>query len=126
MVEPIHVAVTGAAGRISYALLFRIASGAMFGPDQPVSLSLLEVPEALPRLDAMLGGRGAGMGGPGGGGGGAGAGYGSGGGSGGSGGSRGGEPFPEYSHSEGPSSGGAGGGGGGGGGRDDFDDDIPF
>ncbi|MBV8805082.1 MAG: single-stranded DNA-binding protein [Sinobacteraceae bacterium] len=69
----------------------------------------------------MLGGRGAGMGGPGGGGGGgAGAGYGSGGGSGGSGGSRGGEPFPEYSHSEGPA------GGGGGGGRDDFDDDIPF
>ena len=72
----------------------------------------------------MLGGRGAGMGAPGGGGGGgAGAGYGSGGGSsgsGGSGGSRGGEPFPEYSHSEGPSS------GGGGGGRDDFDDDIPF
>jgi single-strand DNA-binding protein len=69
----------------------------------------------------MLGGRGAGMGGPGGGGGGgAGTGYGAGGGSGGSGGSRGGEPFPEYSHSEGPA------GGGGGGGRDDFDDDIPF
>jgi single-strand DNA-binding protein len=68
----------------------------------------------------MLGGRGAGMGAPGGGGGGgAGASYGSGGGSGSSGG-RGGEPFPEYSHSEGPSS------GGGGGGRDDFDDDIPF
>ena len=68
----------------------------------------------------MLGGRGAGMGPGGGGGGGAGAGYGSGGGSGGSGGSRGGEPFPEYSHSEGPA------GGGGGSGRDDFDDDIPF
>ena len=68
----------------------------------------------------MLGGRGAGMGAPGGGGGGgAAAGYGSGGGSGSSGG-RGGEPYPEYSHPEGPSS------GGGGGGRDDFDDDIPF
>ncbi len=62
----------------------------------------------------MLGGRGAGMGGPGGGGGGGAAA------GGGSGGSRGGEPFPEYSHPEGPASGGSGGG------RDDFDDDIPF
>jgi len=44
MKKPIRVAVTGAAGQIGYALLFRIASGAMFGPDQPVILHLLEVP----------------------------------------------------------------------------------
>jgi len=44
MKKPIKVAVTGAAGQIGYALLFRIASGAMFGPDQPVILQLLEVP----------------------------------------------------------------------------------
>src|SRR5512136_969459 len=42
--SPIRVAVTGAAGQIGYALLFRIASGQMFGPDQPVILQLLEVP----------------------------------------------------------------------------------
>jgi malate dehydrogenase len=44
MKKPVRVAVTGAAGQIGYALLFRIASGAMFGPDQPVILHLLEVP----------------------------------------------------------------------------------
>jgi malate dehydrogenase len=44
MKSPIRVAVTGAAGQIGYALLFRIASGAMFGPDQPVILQLLEAP----------------------------------------------------------------------------------
>src|SRR6185503_17028911 len=44
MKQPIRVAVTGAAGQIGYALLFRIASGQMFGPDQPVILQLLEVP----------------------------------------------------------------------------------
>jgi malate dehydrogenase len=42
--KPIRVAVTGAAGQIGYSLLFRIASGAMFGPDRPVILQLLEVP----------------------------------------------------------------------------------
>ena len=41
MKTPIRVAVTGAAGQIGYALLFRIASGACFGPDQPVILQLL-------------------------------------------------------------------------------------
>src|SRR6187402_875991 len=41
---PIRVAVTGAAGQIGYALLPRIAAGAMFGPDQPVILQLLEIP----------------------------------------------------------------------------------
>jgi len=44
---PVKVTVTGAAGQIGYALLFRIASGAMLGPDQPVTLSLLEIPPAL-------------------------------------------------------------------------------
>ena len=44
MKKPVRVAVTGAAGQIGYALLFRIAEGAMFGPDQPVILQLLEVP----------------------------------------------------------------------------------
>jgi malate dehydrogenase len=44
MNTPIRVAVTGAAGQIGYSLLFRIASGAMFGPDQPVSLQLIEAP----------------------------------------------------------------------------------
>ena len=50
--EPIRVAVTGAAGQIGYALLFRIASGAMFGPNQPVALNLIEIP---PALDALKG-----------------------------------------------------------------------
>jgi malate dehydrogenase len=44
---PVRVAVTGAAGQIGYAILFRIASGEMLGPDTPVHLSLLEIPEAL-------------------------------------------------------------------------------
>lgn len=50
MKTPIRVAVTGAAGQIGYALLFRIASGAMFGPDQPVALNLIEIEPALPAL----------------------------------------------------------------------------
>lgn len=49
---PIRVAVTGAAGQIGYALLFRIASGSMFGPDQPVALNLIEIP---PAMDALKG-----------------------------------------------------------------------
>src|SRR5690349_16335126 len=44
---PVRVAVTGAAGQIGYAILFRIASGQMLGPDQPVHLSLLEIPDAV-------------------------------------------------------------------------------
>ena len=43
--KPVHVAVTGAAGQIGYALLFRIASGEMLGRDQPVILQLLEIPD---------------------------------------------------------------------------------
>jgi malate dehydrogenase len=45
--RPVRVAVTGAAGQIGYALLFRIASGEMLGPDTPVELRLLEIPDAL-------------------------------------------------------------------------------
>jgi malate dehydrogenase len=51
--KPVRVAVTGAAGQIGYALLFRIASGAMLGPDQPVILQLLEVTPALKALDGV-------------------------------------------------------------------------
>jgi malate dehydrogenase len=54
MKEPIRVAVTGAAGNIGYALLFRIASGAMFGPDQPVALNLIEIPPALGALQGVV------------------------------------------------------------------------
>jgi malate dehydrogenase len=55
MKSPIRVAVTGAAGQISYSLLFRIASGAMFGPDQPVVLQLLEIPheKAMKALEGV-------------------------------------------------------------------------
>lgn len=48
-----NVAVTGAAGQIGYSLLFRIASGQMLGPDQPVNLQMLEIPPALPALDGV-------------------------------------------------------------------------
>ena len=51
--EPIRVAVTGAAGNIGYALLFRIASGQMFGPDQPVALNLIEIEPAMPALKGV-------------------------------------------------------------------------
>ena len=51
---PIRVAVTGAAGQIGYALLFRIASGAIFGPDQPVILHLVEIEPALPALGGVV------------------------------------------------------------------------
>src|SRR4051812_33074517 len=52
---PLRVAITGAAGQISYSLLFRIASGAMFGPDQPVILQLIEVPfeKAMKALEGV-------------------------------------------------------------------------
>jgi malate dehydrogenase len=54
MKTPIKVAVTGAAGQIGYALLFRIASGQMFGPDQPLVLHLIEIPDALGALDGVV------------------------------------------------------------------------
>lgn len=52
--QVIRVAVTGAAGQIGYALLFRIASGSMFGPDQPVALNLLELPQAESALRGVV------------------------------------------------------------------------
>src|SRR6266404_3697702 len=51
--SPIHVAVTGAAGQIGYSLLFRIASGVMFGPHQPVILHLIEIEPALKALNGV-------------------------------------------------------------------------
>ncbi|HET7227480.1 MAG TPA: malate dehydrogenase [Chthoniobacterales bacterium] len=54
MISPIKVAVTGAAGQIGYALVFRIASGAMFGREQPIALSLIEIPNALGALDGVV------------------------------------------------------------------------
>ena len=53
MTTPVKVAVTGAAGQIGYSLLFRIASGAMLGPDTPVILQLLEVTPALKALEGV-------------------------------------------------------------------------
>ena len=47
MATPVNVTVTGAAGQIGYALLFRLASGALFGPDVPVNLRLLEIPQGV-------------------------------------------------------------------------------
>ena len=52
-VPPVHVALTGAAGQIGYALAFRIASGQMFGPDTPVCLHLIEIEPALPALQGV-------------------------------------------------------------------------
>jgi malate dehydrogenase len=51
--DPVRVAVTGAAGQIGYSLLFRIASGSMLGPDQPVVLQMLEITPALGALDGV-------------------------------------------------------------------------
>lgn len=52
--QPINVAITGAAGQIGYALAFRVASGAMLGPDQPINLHLLEITPALPTLGGVV------------------------------------------------------------------------
>ena len=53
MQPPITVSVTGAAGQIGYSLLFRIASGSMFGPDQPVNLNLIEIEPAMKALEGV-------------------------------------------------------------------------
>jgi malate dehydrogenase len=53
MSSPVRVAVTGAAGQIGYALVFRLASGEVFGPQQPVILHLIEVPPVMPALDGV-------------------------------------------------------------------------
>ena len=54
MKSPVRVTITGAAGQIGYQLAFRIASGQMLGPDQPVILQLLEIPPALPALKGVV------------------------------------------------------------------------
>ena len=54
MKTPIRVAVTGAAGNIGYALLFRLASGSCFGEDQPIILQLLEIPPAMGTLEGVV------------------------------------------------------------------------
>lgn len=54
MKEPVRVAITGAAGQISYSIIFRIASGSMLGPDQPVILQLLEIPPAMDALKGVV------------------------------------------------------------------------
>src|ERR1700712_522886 len=54
MNSPIKIAITGAAGQIGYSLLFRVASGAMFGPEQPVQLNLIEIPSALDALKGVV------------------------------------------------------------------------
>jgi malate dehydrogenase len=54
MKSPVRVTVTGAAGQISYGLLFRIAAGNMLGPDQPVILQLLEIPPAMNALKGVV------------------------------------------------------------------------
>jgi malate dehydrogenase len=52
--SPVHVTVTGAAGQIGYALVYRIASGELFGPDQPVVLHLLEIEPAMKALEGVV------------------------------------------------------------------------
>ena len=54
MNKPVRITITGAAGQIGYQLAFRIASGQMLGPDQPVILQLLEIPQALPALKGVV------------------------------------------------------------------------
>src|SRR5579885_1615831 len=51
---PLKVAVTGAAGQIGYSLLFRLASGALLGPDRPLELRLLEIEPALKALEGVV------------------------------------------------------------------------
>src|SRR6266852_4911946 len=52
--QPVHVTVTGAAGQIGYALLFRIAAGELLGPDQPIVLRLLEIEPAMKALEGVV------------------------------------------------------------------------
>src|ERR1700747_2925162 len=54
MKSPLKAAVTGAAGQIGYSLLFRIASGEMFGADQPLNLHLIEIPAVLGALEGVV------------------------------------------------------------------------
>jgi malate dehydrogenase len=52
--SPKRIAITGAAGQICYSLLFRVARGEVFGPDQPVILQLLDLPQVLPNVRGVL------------------------------------------------------------------------
>src|SRR5437868_3043204 len=54
MTAPLNVAITGAAGQIGYALIFRVAAGALLGPDGRVNLHLLEITPALPALQGVV------------------------------------------------------------------------
>ena len=54
MRAPVTVTITGAAGQLGYALVFRVASGAMLGPDQPMTLKLLEIPPAMNALNGVI------------------------------------------------------------------------
>lgn len=54
MKKPVKVAITGAAGQIAYSLIFRVASGSMLGPDQPVILQLLDIPDSLEKLKGTV------------------------------------------------------------------------
>jgi malate dehydrogenase len=54
MKKPLTVTITGAAGQIGYALAFRVASGQLLGPDQPVNLNLLEITPTLPALQGVV------------------------------------------------------------------------
>lgn len=54
MKDPVRIAITGGAGQISYSLIFRIAAGDMLGPDQPVILQLLEIPQAMGALNGVV------------------------------------------------------------------------
>ncbi len=54
MKKPVRIAITGAAGNIGYALAFRAASGQLFGPDTPVALNLIEIPQGAPALEGVV------------------------------------------------------------------------
>jgi len=54
MKSPVNVVITGAAGQISYSLIFRIAKGEMLGSDQPINLKLLEIIPALGALNGVV------------------------------------------------------------------------
>src|SRR3974390_2516974 len=54
MKQPLNVTITGAAGQTGYALAFRVASGALLGPEQPINLHLLEITPALPALGGVV------------------------------------------------------------------------
>lgn len=54
MKDPVRIAITGGAGQISYSLIFRIAAGDMLGPDQPVILQLLEIPQAMEAMNGVV------------------------------------------------------------------------